>query len=209
MLEENQQTAIPIFSNLPSEFIELFSPFIKSDDLEIMDIEFNALYSNRYVSSCFTSLYPDVEIISKFLFSRMRKRWSQLSKDYKAEYNPIENYQLTETVDENVDDEVKNTGTVNTQHNDENGIFGFNSNASNPSEDGESNQTVTNDLTTKGDKTIKRTSTKTGKIGYISSQNFPDLIRADIELWNESDLIKKIYNDTADLIFIQYYGSGN
>lgn len=207
MLETNQQTEIAIFTNLPNDFITLFSPFITSDDLEVMDIEFNALYEDRYVSSLFTSIYPDVARLSNFLFSRMRKRWSQLSKDYKAEYNPIENYQITEVVSENVGDTVTNTGTVGTQYNDENGIYGFNSSDTKPSNDSESSQTVTNDLTTTGNKIIDKTSTKTGKIGYISSQTFPDLIKADIEMWQESDLIKKIYNDVANIIFIKYYGS--
>lgn len=202
----NQQTEIAIFTNLPNDFTTLFSPFITSNDLEVMDIEFNVLYGDRYVSSLFISLYPDVTRLSNFLFSRMHKRWLQLSKDYKAEYSPIENYQLTETVTENVNDVIRNTGTVGTQYNDKNGIYGFNSTHSEPSDDSESGQTVTNNLSTTGDKTIGKTSTKTGKIGYISSQAFPDLIKADIELWNESDLIKKIYNDIANIIFIKYYG---
>lgn len=207
MLETNQQTKIALFANLPNDFITLFAPFITSDDLEVMDIEFSALYEDRYVSSLFTSLYPDVRRLSNFLFSRMHKRWLQLSKNYKAEYNPLENYQLTETVAENVKDTVTNTGTVETQHNDKNGIYGFNSIDSKPSDDSESGQTVTNNLSSTGDRKADKTFIKTGKIGYYSSQTFSDLIKADIELWQNSDLIKKIYNDISDIIFIKYYGS--
>lgn len=208
-METENQTVIPLFTSLPNEFITLFSPFLSSDDLEIMDIEFSALYGDRYVSSLFSSLYPDVNRLSSFVFSRMRKRWEQLSKDYKADYNPLDNYQLTETVDESAGDSIKNTGTVVTAHNDENGIFGFNSATSSPSDDGESNQTVTNDLETQANKTIERTSTKKGKIGYLSSQSFPELIRMDIEVWGGSDLIKNLYTDISNIIFIQYYGSAN
>lgn len=209
MMETEQQTVIPLFTNLPNEFTTLFSPFLTSGDLEIMDIEFTALYSDRYVSSLFTSLYPDVNKLSNFLFSRMRKRWEQLSKDYKADYNPLDNYQLTETIDETVGDSVNNKGTVNTVYSDENGVFGFNSLDSSPSDDSESSQTVTNDLTTTANKTVGRTSTKTGKIGYLSTQSFPELIKMDIEMWGESDLIKKLYTDISNIIFIKYYGSAN
>lgn len=190
----------------------IFENQLNTSDFSVMDIEFYELYKDRYVSSLFNGIYERQGLmwentLGMFILSRMNKRWKQRSEDFNAEYNPIDNYHLTEVTEETGDNTLTNTGTVSTENGVSNDIYAFNSNTAQHSTESGSDSTTTNDLTNSSNHRIDKTVTKNGKIGYISSQTFPQLIRTDIELWGKSDLIKQIYDDVAELLFIEYYGN--
>ena len=132
------------------------------------------------------------EIISELYLTKWVKLWQTMS----FEYNPINNYDMTEseTVVDDGETELKRTGTDTTNRTDTDnrtiarGIYGFNSsNESNADRTTDNNtntvqDTLTHNTTDKGTNTNERTRTLTrsGNIGVTTSQQ---MIQSERDLW--------------------------
>lgn len=140
------------------------------------------------------------------------KKWKKLFSDYDIEYNPLNNYNITET--EIPDDfEIKdvrtekNKQTTETYGNTESGGYGFNSTTSQPIADTNANSTITsygnatdNEIVNTHTESGQRTKTRTGNSGDVA-----DIIEKEFNLWEHIDLIKMIYNDVDKLITLKIY----
>ena len=159
--------------------------------------------------------------IAHTIYAIYIKNWNALYKTLLLEYNPIENYSMTET--ENVQDSHRgtlesngidsNTNTENTIINDtsNNQLWGFNSTDSVNSDkqisdttrniDGSMNATHKNtDMETK-DITSDRTLKRSGNIGVTTSQQMIESER-QLWLWN---FFESVFSDIDKILVLKIY----
>lgn len=159
--------------------------------------------------------------IAQAIYAIYIKNWNALYKTLSLEYNPIENYSMTET--ENVQDTHRgtlesdgsdtNTNTENTIVNDtsNNQLWGFNSTDSVNSDkqigdttrniDGSMNATHKNTDTETKDITSDRTLKRSGNIGVTTSQQMIESER-QLWLWN---FFESVFSDIDKILVLKIY----
>mgnify|MGYP001658442746 FL=1 len=159
--------------------------------------------------------------IAQAIYAMYIKNWNALYKTLSLEYNPIENYSMTET--ENVQDTHRgtlesdgsdtNTNTENTIVNDtsNNQLWGFNSTDSVNSDkqigdttkniDGSMNATHKNTDTETKDITSDRTLKRSGNIGVTTSQQMIESER-QLWLWN---FFESVFSDIDKILVLKIY----
>ena len=159
--------------------------------------------------------------IAQSIFSIYIKNWNALYKTLSLEYNPIENYSMTET--ENVQDSHKgttesdatdtDTNTETTIVNDtaNNQLWGFNSTDSVNSDkqvsditrnvDGTRNATHKNTDTETKNITSDRTLKRSGNIGVTTSQQMIESER-QLWLWN---FFENVFSDIDKILVLKIY----
>lgn len=159
--------------------------------------------------------------IAQAIFSIYIKNWNALYKTLSLEYNPIENYSMTET--ENVQDSHKgttesdatdtDTNTETTIVNDtaNNQLWGFNSPDSVNSDkqvgdttknvDGTRNATHKNTDTETKDITSDRTLKRSGNIGVTTSQQ---MIESERQLWFWN-FFENVFSDIDKILVLKIY----
>lgn len=159
--------------------------------------------------------------IAQAIFSIYIKNWNALYKTLSLEYNPIENYSMTET--ENVQDSHKgttesdatdtdtNTETTIVNDNASNQLWGFNSTDSVNSDkqvgdttknvDGTRNATHKNTDTETKDITSDRTLKRSGNIGVTTSQQMIESER-QLWLWN---FFESVFSDVDKILVLKIY----
>lgn len=160
-------------------------------------------------------------IIAQAIYTMYIKNWNALYKTLSLEYNPIENYSMTET--ENVQDSHKgtlksnstdtNTNTENTIVNDtsNNQLWGFNSTDSVNSDkqigdttrnvDESTNSTHENTDTETKDITSYRTLKRSGNIGVTTSQQ---MIESERQLWFWN-FFENVFADIDKILVLKIY----
>lgn len=160
-------------------------------------------------------------IIAQAIYTIYIKNWNALYKTLSLEYNPIENYSMSET--ENVQDTHKGTlesngndtniNTENTIVNDtsNNQLWGFNSTDSVNSDkqigdttrnvDGTMNSTHKNTDTETKDITSDRTLKRSGNIGVTTSQQMIESER-QLWLWN---FFESVFSDIDKILVLKIY----
>ena len=159
--------------------------------------------------------------IAQAIFSIYIKNWNALYKTLSLEYNPIENYSMTEI--ENVQDSHKgtvesngadtSTNTENTIVNDtaKNQLWGFNSTDSVNSDnqigdttrnvDGSVNSTHKNTDTETKNITSDRTLKRSGNIGVTTSQQ---MIESERQLWFWN-FFENVFSDIDKILILKIY----
>lgn len=159
--------------------------------------------------------------IAQAIYVMYIKNWNALYKTLSLEYNPIENYSMTET--ENVQDSHRGTlesngtdsniNTENTIVNDtsNNQLWGFNSTDSVNSDkqigdttrtiDGSMNATHKNTDTETKDITSDRTLKRSGNIGVTTSQQMIESERK-LWLWN---FFESVFSDIDKILVLKIY----
>lgn len=160
-------------------------------------------------------------IIAQAIYTIYIKNWNALYKTLSLEYNPIENYSMTET--ENVQDSHNgtlesngtdtNTNTENTIVNDtsNNQLWGFNSTDSVNSDkqigdttknvDGSMNTTHKNTDTETKNITSDRMLKRSGNIGVTTSQQMIESER-QLWLWN---FFESVFSDIDKILVLKIY----
>lgn len=159
--------------------------------------------------------------IAQAIYTLYIKNWNALYKTLSLEYNPIENYSMTET--ENIQDTHRgtlesdgsdtNTNTENTIVNDisNNQLWGFNSTDSVNSDkqigdttrnvDGSMNSTHKNTDTETKDITSYRTLKRSGNIGVTTSQQ---MIESERQLWFWN-FFENVFADIDKILVLKIY----
>ena len=159
--------------------------------------------------------------IAQAIYALYIKNWNALYKTLSLEYNPIENYSMTEI--ENVQDSHKgtvesdstdtNTNTENTIVNDtaNNQLWSFNSTDSVNSDkqvgdttrnvDGSTNSTHKNTDTETKDITSDRTLKRSGNIGVTTSQQMIESER-QLWLWN---FFESVFSNIDKILVLKIY----
>ena len=180
----------------------------------------------RYFDADETGI-PDADVakLANLIYSHFQSQFEHLYNDYTAEYDPIENYNSTESVIEDISTKtgntrVQDTDTSNSQIIDREtsaessgDIYGFNSStavpantsASSGTEDatitdtGSNDTTVTDTGTHTEDNSITRT--RRGNIGVTTSAQ---MIQGDVDVW-KWNYIEGVMLEIANFIGLKIY----
>ena len=145
--------------------------------------------------------------------NRFGSKWNKIYSALNESYNPLENYNMSETRTPNLTE----TRTPNLTHSEtasntsstdvENGVYGFNSTNSNPSTDSTGSQTDSLNRTNTDTGTETKTNTGTeslsrsGNIGVTTSQQ---MLESELEL-RKYDFYQMIYNDIDTILCLKIY----
>lgn len=169
-----------------------------------------------------------ITTLANILYTRYGVQWDKLYKVLSAEYNPIENYSMTEeetpdiTRTETPDitrgktTSTKSDFTVTTNSDAATDVYGFNSNSPVPQGESNGNSTVTTqgdadkNVTTENEtetgtrterETGKRTLTRSGNIGVTTSQQ---MLESEIKLW-EWNFYETVFKDADTVLTVPKY----
>lgn len=172
----------------------------------------------------------DAELLSKLMQDMFNEQWKHKYAILSETYNPIQNYDMTETESSNgnksstlleldkhnitIDDTTKDSGTVKAKT--DNSIYGFNA-MNDPKNADSATGTNTTDMTntrtaTNSDSIDKtgsssdkyddtRTLTRSGNIGVTTSQQ---MIQSEIDLW-QWNFYKDVIVDVMNMLTLSTY----
>lgn len=148
-------------------------------------------------------------ILANIIYKMYSKKWTKLYASYVFEYNPIENYNMTEEMTDDITEHEfgRTLETTNDLTNtNENEVQGYNSSDYVPSDKQTlvNSGTQTNAETGTNTDTRNYTLTRTGNIGVTTSQQ---MIEAERKLW-EFDFVKIVYMDIDSIMTINYFKEG-
>ena len=207
-----EQSADGLFYKIVTAFNDETLP---ASDGAAMDEIFPRLYGERILSPTGYIYIGDEINATKAAFLASHavlmygERWRHLWSVYKAEYNPISNYDMSETEET----EATTGGTVEGSSSDsitrsrtESGsVYGFNSVAASPADTGTGSDSETrsgsDSQESTGTASGSRTLTRSGNIGVTTSQQ---MIQSEIDLWKWS-FYKEVMEDVLRLISIPIY----
>lgn len=197
--------------------------WLSLEDAHTLDVEYTLGHSGEKIVSPLVDRLKDMEdshliessinYIANIILTRYADKWTRLySALIDTEYNPINNYNMSET--ETPDFEFKDVNKQQTKLetfndlNNEQGIYGFNSSSNQPSNSnvttsktvviGDPNSNVSeNTRTEKGSRTLIRS----GNIGVTTSQQ---MLESEIEL-RKFNLYQLMYDDVDSIIALQIY----
>lgn len=210
-----------IFSKLSNYNV----PWKDSIDSTSLDIAYHGSHSgNKYISPFIEKMLTDgvlsddnMNKLISAIYAVYNTNWNKLWDTLSFEYNPIENYSMTETESATESGEYKQTGTdtintsgnIQTSNNNNNSVYGFNSSDAVGSDKqfgsntnistGES--TNTKDLTNNDTKTNERTLKRSGNIGVTTSQQ---MIQSERDLWKWY-YFDMVFQDLDKMLTIQIY----
>ena len=160
--------------------------------------------------------------IASIIYSLFGQTWERLWGVYVAEYNPINNYDMTESEGEarhigygrtdTRTDNLTETDTPGVSVTESESIYGFNSESASPSNTKQTTQTGHNTIANTGtqanvasgadDITVNRTLTRSGNIGVTTSQQ---MIQSEIELWQWNFFKNVIFPNIDGVLTISIY----
>ena len=164
--------------------------------------------------------------LSSMIKIRFKEKWDRLYKDFTAEYNPISNYNYTETevigrngtretaTESNGSNTQSNVNTNESTSNSEVNIYAFNSSSQVPTDKGsgtgkETNRNNSTNINTEKEKytdTNRDNTTRTlSKSGDIGIQTPAWSIKQDVELWRNWNYVQEVFEDILSLIALQIY----
>lgn len=175
-------------------------PWKNEDISDILDIEyFGNISGSKTISPLVRKLLGSSSVLSSDQVSQLARiiynmngaNWAREYATLNIEYNPINNYDMTETYTENVgnSEEKTNTGTqgVVESGSNQSGVYGFNSSNSVGANDGSAstNSTRTDNLTENktGEETREHELSRSGNIGVTTTQQMLESER-NLYLWN-------------------------
>ena len=134
--------------------------------------------------------------------------WTRKYEALTAEYNPLNNYDMTETENSHIVDDAttgvtgsaaNNSTTVNSSHN----VYGYNSSTATPSESNSATTSQNTDMTTDydNDRTISRGLKRSGNIGVTTSQQ---MLQSELEL-RAYRFFEEVYKDVDRIVALPIY----
>lgn len=134
--------------------------------------------------------------------------WTRKYDALTAEYNPLNNYDMTETENSHIVDDAttgvtgsaaNNSTTVNSAHN----VYGYNSSTATPSESDSATTYQNTDMTTDydNDRTISRGLKRSGNIGVTTSQQ---MLQSELEL-RAYRFFEEVYKDVDRIVALPIY----
>lgn len=151
-----------------------------------------------------------VSAIGNIIYMRFNKNWQKLWDSMNGDYNPIENYSMTEhegvgEVDQHIPIDYTEKETITNKVVDRD-IYGFNSSNPTPSEKETENGEVKKEFTgvDKNQHDKERNLTRSGNIGVTTSQQ---MIESEIEL-RKKNFFELVYQDLDKVLTIPIYEIG-
>lgn len=168
---------------------------------KLMDYDLVSNNWNKYLSPVFVStMYTlggeqtipydtQLEILARIILSKFGLKWEKIIEAFNATYNPIHNYNLSETEKQSTDITYTDHNTVNT--------YGFNSTTASPVNKTDYSRDIDGDL----DKNV-RTLEKNGNIGVTTNQQ---MVTDELRLRDEHNIWNTILNDVCSVLFLTVY----
>lgn len=168
----------------------------------------------------------DFLALSYMIRLRFKEKWAKLYKDFTADYDPISNYNYTETevigrngtretaTENNGSNTQSNVNTNESTSNSEVNIYAFNSSSVVPTDKGsgtgkETNRNNSTNINTEKEKytdTNRDNTTRTlSKSGDIGIQTPAWAIKQDVDLWHNWNYVQEVFEDILSLIALQIY----
>lgn len=106
-----------------SDLADFSVPWHESDSVALLDIGYYWHSANKLASPILMDIFNDLPLtetkrttIAGVVYQIYDRKWAKLWEAYSAQYNPISNYDMTETevIDRNVSKDGTDTGTLNT-----------------------------------------------------------------------------------------------
>lgn len=152
---------------------------------------------------------PAMVTLSHSLWNMFHVKWEHLYALYEAEYNPISNYDMTETESTEAETESVVEGTSqrsgSTSTGDNFSTYGFNSAAAVPRDantgSGTSSEEEEDGQETTGSAVGSRNLTRSGNIGVTTTQQ---MMTQEIELW-KWNLLRSVLKDVVDTITLPIF----
>lgn len=185
-----------------------------------LNFYFISKYSNRWCSPVLDLLTEDGEIstanfttLGAYINQLYKSKWDKLKALLLLQYDPVHNYldefteNITDTDDSTRNDTTSVAKTISKMTSDDTGIYGFNSVNPVGANDGSGTVSETdsvaysNETGIDRDYTREKTSTHTGNIGNISTQ---DLLQKEVNFWQWNFIIQ-VLSDVADVITLPIY----
>lgn len=171
--------------------------------------------SEKYISKFFKSLI-DKELTMTYMLTMLAQHiavkfgfnWYKLSIAYTTEYKPLENYDMEEIRTPNLTENLtrKQKQDVNVHQDSESGIYGFNSNESQPTATGTGDTHTTgsnlnNEIADTKTNTGNEKLTRHGNIGVTTSQQ---MLESEIKL-RHYDFIEEVFNNIDSILCLKIY----
>jgi len=143
--------------------------------------------------------------ITNIVLAKYYKRWQRMYDVYKVEYNPIENYNMYETVTPDLKNESTSKTKTDYSNTESNDTYGFNS--SNPVPANKTTIRTQGDLEnnkveTETTQTGTTETERTGNIGVTTSQQ---MLESELQLWEWNFINDVIYHDIDSVIADDIY----
>ncbi len=218
IVANNNKCVTSLFSTLSSDDYNTYLIDILNTNKDDLTIEYLGNRLDKTLSPLYQRLYDHyyeldettalsnangklITIIeNKFLFN-----WNKLASGFFADYNPINNYDMTEHEEVDNDRSVNTNMTSKTDTNEAQKYAGFNSPTTLPTTtetEGNSDTTTTGLLAdNKQVDDNERTLTRSGNIGVTTTAQ---MLTQEFEL-RKRTLLDKIFNDIDSILFLDYY----
>lgn len=191
-------------------------PWSEENIEDLLDAEYHYnIAGKRAIAPLLYSMLGDDETLTaeqrdtlaSIIFSMYGLRWTKLWATMHFTYNPIENYDMIETMTDDVT-EVEygktNTRTANLNTTNTHEVQGFNSNSYNPSDKDTTAETGTDTHTDSGSDTHTRNYTleRSGNIGVTTSQQ---MIESERALWSWQFFHDVVFPDINRVLTLSIY----
>ena len=146
--------------------------------------------------------------LAGIIWAYFGEAWTRKYEALVTEYNPLNNYDMTETENSHIVDDAttgvtgsaaNNSTTVNSSHN----VYGYNSSTATPSESDSATTSQNTDMTTDydNDRTISRGLKRSGNIGVTTSQQ---MLQSELEL-RAYRFFEEVYKDVDRIVALPIY----
>lgn len=194
---------LPLFTTLASntkiDNYPKLKSLINTTDAYVFDYDYNARSNMKYISNFLLDIKNDdslttpvlrMQVITNLILIKYGLNWEKEIDTFTKEYNPIDNYDMTEIENIGTDISVDTDGADNT--------FGFNT----TSEDGVPASKNTINQTTTGDKEKnERELHRHGNVGVTTSAQ---LVAGELDIRTKYNIMNMIYNDIDELLTLAY-----
>lgn len=138
-----------------------------------------------------------LQYMANIVYVTYNKSWNKIYEALSSEYNPIHNYNMSET--EESDSTSKSSVSTTGNSTENNNVYGFNSDSSKPSDTQTSEATTTQDSNGTGSGTRKLS--RQGNIGVTTSQK---MLREELEV-RKTIFFDNIMKDVDKLLCLCIY----
>lgn len=211
-----------VFSNGIFDALETFDvPWKNIVDASVLDFEyFGNISGRKRISPLISKLLEKdnttvlsnerVAQLAEMLYSINHENWAREWATLLVEYNPVNNYDMTETSTETTERDASqsNTGTQEIESNDttNNGVYGFNSetavNSDETTETGNTTRTDNLSQSLSDDSTITRELHRSGNIGVTTTQQ---MLQSERELYTWNFFYKIVFPTLDKILTLSLY----
>ena len=204
IIANNSKCVTSLFSGLAdtynAELIKLLKTNNSSVTIEYLGNRLDKMLSPLYRRILETDALNVNAKLYGIITNKYLDKWNRLANALFSDYNPIENYNMTESSSGGKN--IKVNTDMNTEEHETNSYSGFDSDDfKNTTKSDKSGSTTGTKAKNEQAETENRSLRRSGNIGVTTSQQ---MIESEIKL-REHNLLDIIYDDIDSILFLDYY----